>query len=223
MFLREMSRGIMCTMTALATISAKPFEIGTTGWTAADLDNRAIERLWCKGRYEIIEGVLTKMPPAFFDGSYAVQNLVFQVKKHLDQVGTEGSFAPEVDIILGNRRVVIADFVCLTPADMALQRQANAARKRKRAEYGRLLVPPTLIIESSSLDHEAHDSQTKRRYYAEFGVPNYWIINVYARTLECFVLDDGAYEIDRSGKGRGKVSPSMFPGLTIPLQKIWTP
>jgi Uma2 family endonuclease len=210
-------------MTAVATIASKPFEIGTTGWTVADLDNRAIERLWCKGRYEIIEGVLTRMPPAFFDGSCAVQNLVFQVKKHLDEAALEGSFAPEVDIILGNRRVVIADFVFLTPADMAMQRRANAARKRKRAKYGRLLVPPTLIIESSSLDHEAHDNQTKWRYYAEFGVPNYWIINAYERTLECFILRDGAYEIDRPAKGRGKVSPSMFPGLTIPLQKLWTP
>lgn len=37
----------------------KPFEPGTTGWTAADLDDPRIEREWFRGRYEIVEGVLT--------------------------------------------------------------------------------------------------------------------------------------------------------------------
>ena len=55
-------------MTTTADTSSKPFEPGTTGWTASDLDDPAIEREWFRGRYEIVEGVLTKMPPAYFTG-----------------------------------------------------------------------------------------------------------------------------------------------------------
>jgi hypothetical protein len=42
---------------------ARPFLPGTTGWTASDLDDPAIERGWIRGSYEIVEGVLTTMPP----------------------------------------------------------------------------------------------------------------------------------------------------------------
>lgn len=48
--------------------SSRPFEPGTTGWTVHDLDDPEIERQWFEGRYEIVEGVLTKMPPAYFTG-----------------------------------------------------------------------------------------------------------------------------------------------------------
>lgn len=40
-------------MTAPAT-GSRPFEVGTTGWTADDLLDPQIERQWEDGRYEII-------------------------------------------------------------------------------------------------------------------------------------------------------------------------
>ncbi len=97
----------------------------------------------------------------------------------------------------------------------------NAARGRKRLKYGRWLVPPTLIIESISLGHEAHDEETKRQWYEQFGVPNYWLLNAYAKTLRCLVLDGGAYRIDQEGQGDAELTPSLFPGLVVPLKTLW--
>src|SRR4029077_603034 len=85
----------------------------------------------------------------------------------------------------------------------------------------RLLVPPTLIIESVSPGHELHDERTKMRWYAEFGVPNYWIVDAFARTLKCFVLDQSAYRLDMSGTDQAEVNPSCFPGLGIPFGRLW--
>ena len=69
-------------MTSPLTASTlpRPFRVGTTGWTAADLDDPRIERLWERGAYEIVEGVLTKMTPAYFDGSVARQSLIDTVE-----------------------------------------------------------------------------------------------------------------------------------------------
>ena len=53
------------------TVESRPFLPGTTGWTASDLDDPQIERLWFSGRYEIVEGVLTSMPPAYLAGGSA--------------------------------------------------------------------------------------------------------------------------------------------------------
>lgn len=49
-------------------LSSKPFRPGTTGWSASDLDDPRIEGKWLRGSYEIVEGVLTRMPPAYFIG-----------------------------------------------------------------------------------------------------------------------------------------------------------
>src|SRR5438552_13014544 len=96
-------------MTTTIGPSSKPFEPGTTGWTASDLDDPAIEREWFRGRYEIVEGVLTKMPPAYFTGGESLFKLVFLIRDHFSKHGPAGSFAPEVDIVIDEPRVAVAD------------------------------------------------------------------------------------------------------------------
>lgn len=87
--------------------------------------------------------------------------------------------------------------------------------------FGRILVPPTLVIESISLGHEAHDRETKRVWYAEARIPNYWLLDAQQRTLEWLVLAGDDYRLDSAGRDSNEVGPAMFPGLTIPLSKLW--
>jgi Uma2 family endonuclease len=103
---------------------------------------------------------------------------------------------------------------------MKRQEQANAERGRKQLKYGRWLVPPTLIIESISLGHEAHDEETKLRWYEQLGAPNYWLLNGYAKTLRCLVLENGKYRIDQEGRDEAELRPSLFPGLVLPLKDL---
>src|SRR5437773_6063737 len=108
-------------MTTATDTSPKPFEPGTTGWTANDLDDPAIEREWFRGRYEIVEGVLTKMPPAYFTGGESLFKLMKCIDRHCEAHGPAGSFAPEVDIVIDQPRVGIADAVFLTPEQRVRQ------------------------------------------------------------------------------------------------------
>ena len=210
----------MSGMTA-AIIESKQFEPGTTGWTVDDLDDPEIERQWFAGRYEIVEGVLTTMPPASFDGSRPFGRLIRIVERHLDRAGVPGDFLPELDFVLAPRRVVRIDVAFVTPGDAERQEHANSRRTGRKLKYGRLLVPPTLAIESISLGHEAHDEETKLQWYEQFGVPNYWMLNPYAKTLRCLVLDGGKYRCDQAGANDAELRPSLFPGLTIPLKELW--
>src|SRR5687768_7990096 len=148
-----------------AVATSKRFEPGTTGWTADDLDDPQIEAEWVRGRYEIIEGVLTTMPPAYFEGGSATANLVFAVMSHLRTTGVRGGFATEVDIIIDAARVLRADAAYLAPDDKRRQRDAATDAGRTDVRRTRILVPPTLVIESISPGHERHDEQTKRRWY----------------------------------------------------------
>ncbi|MDB5296944.1 MAG: hypothetical protein JWO31_2927 [Phycisphaerales bacterium] len=214
---------MICTMTLLdVEAPAKAFEPGSTGWTATDLDDPAIERQWSAGRYEIIEGVLSVMAAAFFVGGEGLHNLIDRVKDHLRAtVGTRVGFSGEVDVVIDEPRVLRADAVYLDRD--AKHRQAAAARAagRRDPRRTRILVPPTLVIESVSPGHEAHDRRTKRRWYAEFGVPNYWLLDVFDRSLECLVLDGPAYRQDAAGRDADVVRPAAFPELAIPLAEVW--
>ncbi len=195
---------------------------GTTGWSAADLDDPALECYWFGGRYEIIEGVLTVMAPAYFSGGEALDNLVYLVKRHLEGLGVYGGFSHEVDIIISSTRVVRADAVYLDSNAKKAQRSAVEDRKRRDPDRSRIYVPPSLVIESVSPGHEAHDRKTKRRWYAEFGVPRYWLLDVFEKSLECLILDGGSYRVDAAAQGNhGSVTPASFPGLDLRLEKIW--
>jgi Uma2 family endonuclease len=110
----------------------------------------------------------------------------------------------------------------MTPEDHRKQDEAHRKRARNpRLRFGRTRVPPTLIIESVSIGHEDHDRETKRQWYAEAGVPNYWIISAFERSLECLKLVNEKYEIDAAGRAQEQVRPSLFPGLVIPLAELW--
>src|SRR5438477_12447072 len=104
----------MSVVTSVAT-SSRPFVPGTTGWAARDLDDRQIARCWAEGRYEIVEGVLTQMPPAYFIGGESLSRLIYRIVAHIGE--SSGSFSIEVDIVIAEARVVCADAAFLTPAD----------------------------------------------------------------------------------------------------------
>ena len=199
--------------------SLRPFEPGTTGWSASDLDDPEIERLWFQGRYEIVDGALTKMAPAYFTGGEASSNLLYMLQTHVRKHRLGGGFAFETDIIVDEARVAVADFVYMT-ADDKKQRAVKLARRRD-PNRTRILIPPTLIVESISPGHEKHDRRTKVRWYAEFGVPNYWILDAFARSLDCFVLEGSAYRLEVSGRKSNEIQSSLFPGLKILLAQIW--
>jgi Uma2 family endonuclease len=195
---------------------------GTTGWSVHDLDDPRVEAAWEAGHFQIIEGVLALMPPAYWDNSVALQRLIRIVQRYLEEQNQPLDFGYEVDVIVGDRRVPKADAVYMSDADKARQLRANRSkRKPKRIKFGRLRVPPTLVIENISKGHEAEDRIVKRRFYAAASIPNYWILDVYQKSLECLVLKGDAYALDQLGRGKGRVGPKCFPELTIELSKIW--
>jgi Uma2 family endonuclease len=207
---------------SLTGTSSRPFEAGTTGWTAHDLDDPQIEAQWFAGRYEIVEGVLTQMPPAYFAGGSALYELMKRVENHLVARQIHVRFAPEVDIVVSEARVVHADAAMLTQTDLAMQEAAaKTAPSRPSVRRTRILIPPTLVIESVSPGHEFHDQRTKRGWYAEFGIPHYWVLDAFEQTLECLTLAGGSFKTDAVGKGAEVLHPVWPEGLAISLGALW--
>jgi Uma2 family endonuclease len=202
-------------------VEKREFKVGTTGWSVDDLDDPQIERLWEQGRYEIVKGVLAEMPAAYYDSGRAVFKLGAMIQRWLDEHDRRGGISTETDLVLGKRRLPRVDLIYLTEAQERRQRKQSRQRGKTGVRFGRIVVVPELILESISLGHEDHDQIVKRKWCAEFRVPNYWLLDAYKRSLQCLVLDGDEYRVAQSGKGSAELKPSMFPGLTIPLGRLW--
>ena len=208
-------------MTAEA-VKPRKLEPGTSGWTASDLDDPVIAAAWDAGRFEIINGILKKMPAADFSHGEAVFELLSQLREQLRAQGRKVRVSTEVDLIVSEDDVLRVDGMLITDREEAEQKRVLIQLKRDSGgRLGRIRVAPALVIESVSAGHERHDRLTKNRIYAGFGIPNYWIVDTMRRTLECFVLDGQQYRADVSGQGRDVLHPASFQGLQIQCGALW--
>ena len=86
-------------------------------------------------------------------------------------------------------------------------------------------VPP-LVVEILSPSNEQEDRIQKRREYAGLGIDQYWIVDFPRRQVEIYALREQPnvardYALVETISGDAVLCPSLFPGLEIPLSKIW--
>jgi Uma2 family endonuclease len=103
--------------------------------------------------------------------------------------------------------------------DVQFFRQGNDAAFEEDA--GLVRGTPDLVVEIVSPSSQRYDRVTKLRWYAQRGVPEYWLVDPSARTLERLVLRDGAFVIAASLAEDETFEPESFSGLSIPLAKLW--
>jgi Uma2 family endonuclease len=115
-------------------------------------------------------------------------------------------------------KIRISDRRAVMP-DVQFYRRGNNASREQQTGLAR--GRPDLVVEVVSASSERYDRVTKLRWYAELGVPEYWLANPEARTLERLVLRDGAYSIATSLTDDESFCPDSFEGLTLPLAKLW--
>src|SRR5665213_451364 len=202
-------------------VTPRLFEPGTAGWTEKDLRDPDVQWHWSQGRYEWADGVLTKMAPQGFQGILPLDRLRRILEHHLDAIGDGGEFYTEVDVLLRPGRVARPDMIFLTAEQHRAQQQIEAQRLLADEEYRPVYVPPMLVVESVSPNHEAHDRLTKRQWYAQAKIALYWLLTAHERSLVCLNLAGGDYVEEASGKDAQPVRTGAPGGIEIPLADLW--
>jgi Uma2 family endonuclease len=82
---------------------------------------------------------------------------------------------------------------------------------------------PDLVVEIVSKSSRRYDRVLKARWYADIGVPEYWIVDPEARTVERLVLEGGRWVLATTAQGHETFAPESFPGLRVQLARLWTP
>jgi Uma2 family endonuclease len=103
--------------------------------------------------------------------------------------------------------------------DLQLYRKGNEVSPDQNhgLERGRA----DLVVEVVSPSSRRYDRVTKLRWYAQLGVPEYWIVDPEGRTFERLVLREGSFVIAASLEGEETFRPESFEGLEIPLARLW--
>jgi len=133
-------------------------------------------------RYEVLNGELHMSPPPSIQHQDTVLALAaemrsFAVSRHLGKV-----LAAPCGVRLPGQPV-------------PLQPDVFFVSQARKSIIGKDYVEgaPDLIVEILSPSNWAYDRRDKFRVSLEAGVPEYWIVDYRARTIEVFHLEDGEY------------------------------
>ena len=164
--------------------------------------------------YELVDGRLVEKPEVALWQDVLLLKLAFFITAYLEQHGLGHLAGPTTKVEISALRGRMPDLL-LIPEDQV----ADAGRN---VFYG----VPSFAAEILSPTTEHIDRGDKRDDYAQLGIGEYWIIDFPNRTIEIYQLRDQpdavrAYELAETVKGDGIFRPSFFPGLEIPLAKVW--
>ena len=79
---------------------------------------------------------------------------------------------------------------------------------------------PDLVVEVTSDSSRTIDRFVKRDRYAEFGVPEYWLLDPFEPRIEGLRLEGGKYRLVGSFGPKDTLEFPTFPGLRIPVSSL---
>lgn len=135
-------------------------------------------------RYEILDGELVVSPAPSLRHQYVSVQVIRALMREIQDARRGLVFHAPLDVILSRTRVVIPDHVAV------------------RADRFHILQPrgvfgaPDLVVEILSPSNRRYDRNRKRRIYASSEIPEYWIIDPDANTLDQLVLGERDYVLD---------------------------
>lgn len=176
-------------------------------WTAAE-----VAALDDGVRRELYDGEIFEMPSPTLIHQNIILNLAFLFKLWAQTHGGRAFLSP-FDLFVSASRYYIPDLCFFTAQNLENSRVLDDPRN--------IRVAPDVLVEVLSTSTARHDRVAKTGAYAEFGVPNYWIVDPDARTLEAFALRDGLYFLAAALDETQTFLPADFPELLIPLAQVF--
>ncbi|HEY2517053.1 MAG TPA: Uma2 family endonuclease [Polyangiaceae bacterium] len=160
---------------------------------------------------ELIDGELVEVEVPNQTHEHIVAGLCFFLRAWVEAGNGGRVLASGYKVRVSDRRGVMPDVQFYARGNRALETQEDGLASGR----------PDLVVEIVSPSSRRYDRVTKLRWYAQLGVPEYWLVDGAARTLERLVLRDGAYVIADALADAETFRPRTFEGLAIPLPKLW--
>jgi len=160
-------------------------------------------------RYELVRGEVHVTPAPATRHQAVIQNLSgtlwpYVIKNRLGEVLT----AP-LDVRLSGDTALQPDLIFISNARAGIIQENWIAGA------------PDLIVEVLSPSTTTYDRATKLPVYAEAGVPEVWLIDPQAKTVEVLKLQGKKYFVEATHAGDQALASNLFPGWQLPLRDLF--
>jgi Uma2 family endonuclease len=163
-------------------------------WTTADLEALPDDGGW--SRYEIINGELFVTRAPHFRHQKTASRIQVCLENWSERTGL-GSSVQAPGLVFTSTDAVIPDLVWAS----------KECIDRGIDEAGHFTIAPELVVEilSAGEVNQRRDKSVKLKFYSQYGVREYWIVNWQLQTLEVYRRNDAKLEL----------IATLFPGDTL--------
>lgn len=154
-------------------------------------------------RRELDHGVLREPSAPTFVHQMVVGRVFERLDRHVRRLGCGVVVTSPIDVILDREQhlVVQPDLVFVRSARLGICAD-------------RIWGPPDLIVEVLSLGHQRRDRTVKVEWYGRYGVPECWLVDMVAETVDVVDLT-GSRHIVRTFERGQRVRSAVLPRLRV--------
>ena len=169
-------------------------------------------------RYELIDGeLITMLSPKEIHQKVLKLAAGWFLAVEASGLGTF-YFAP-FDVILSNFNVVQPDIIFISNARSGIIFISNARSGIITEDNVR--GAPDIVVEILSPSTADYDRTIKRELYERYGVPEYWLVDPYAKTITILRMGADGYNVHAVyGEGDTLVSPTLA-GFALDLGELF--
>jgi Uma2 family endonuclease len=159
-------------------------------------------------RAELVAGEILVTPAPGLPHQRAVLSLALSLTAWADRESAGEVLVAPVDLYLPSGDVVQPDLVFVSGA-------------RRAILTDQVRGVPDLVVEVLSPSSSARDRDVKRELYARNGVPEYWIVDPLAHTIEVLRHAQGRYGRDGLYGGADRLISASLPGLSLSASAVF--
>ena len=160
-------------------------------------------------RYELYGGEVIVVPAPLPIHQVVALRLYDVIKPYAEATGGLTLCAP-LDIVFSEYDVLQPDVVFF-----------DAERRRRIDLHSAIRIVPNLVVEVLSRSTAARDRGRKRSVFGDYEVPEYWIVDPTARTLEILENRGGRFEQVAAFDDDATVTAATLDGLSFTLADIF--
>lgn len=161
-------------------------------------------------RYEVVDGVLYMTPSPSVGHQEVTGQIYACLLSFVQAAGVGKVYIAPLDVELSYGNVVQPDVFVLLNEHL------------DRIMHSRIIGAPDLVVEVASPGTVRHDLYKKQDAYAHAAVPEYWVVNPDARTIELLVLEGSSYGSLGLFKGKTILPSQILPDFAVPVERFFS-
>jgi len=160
-------------------------------------------------RYELIHGEVHVSPAPNTRHQLVQITLSSSLFQYLQESRAGIVLTAPIDVRLGDELSVQPDIVYVSSSRTEIIREDFVDGA------------PDLVVEILSPSTAKHDRATKLGIYSQAAVPEVWLLDPVAKTVELLKLQGNKYLVDSVLAGGQILKSSLFPGWELPLERLF--